>query len=81
MESVQFTVSERTARLLNALNAIRAAKREFEDAIEKSFAGGLSEMQSDSLEGKYNDYVWKVEELILSSIDANAFSSITVTEV
>lgn len=81
MESVNYKVSERTARLLNALNAIREANREFEKAINKSFAGGLSEEQSDNLEGKYNDYVWKVEELILRSIEGNAFSSMTITEV
>lgn len=81
MESVNYKVSERTARLLNALNAIREANREFGEAINKSFAGGLSEEQSDNLEGKYNDYVWKVEELILRSIESNAFSSMTITEV
>ena len=81
MENVNYKVSERTARLLNALNAIRAANREFEAAIDKSFAGGLSEAQSDNLEGKYNDYIWKVEDLILRSIEGNAFSSMTITEV
>lgn len=81
MESVNYKVSERTARLLSALNAIREANREFEQAINKSFAGGLSAEQSDNLEGKYNDYVWKVEELILRSIESNAFSTMTITEV
>ena len=81
MENVNYKVSERTARLLNALNAIRKANREFDEAINKSFAGGLCQEQSDNLEGKYNDYVWKVEDLILTSIEGNAFSALTITEV